>query len=90
MNKIVKAHYPVPKLPDDLREGLKPDEEVRITIETPPTFELVSRFPELTSLLHRPDRVLTLDEIFALRQSVYSSVEEIDEHVRAMRDEWDH
>jgi len=89
MNKIVKENYPVSKLPEDLREGLKPDEEVRITIETESTSELASRFPEVAALLRRPERVLTLDEIFALRRPVYSSVEEIDEHVRTMRDEWD-
>jgi len=89
MNKIVREHYPASKLPEDLRQGLKPDEEVRITIETEPTSEVSSAFPEVAALLRRPERILTLDEIFALRRPVYSSVEEIDEHVRTMRDEWD-
>lgn len=89
MNRIVREHYPVAKLPEDLREGLKPDEEVRITIETETASEVSSAFPEVAALLRRPERVLTLEEIFALRRPVYSSVEEIDEHVRTMRDEWD-
>ncbi len=87
MNKIVREHYPVSKLPEDLREGLKPDEEVRITIESDSTPDFDAIFPETAALLRRPRRVMTLDEIWALRRPVYSSVEEIDEHVRAMRDE---
>jgi len=34
MNKIVREHYPVSKLPEDLRVGLRPDDAVRIVIET--------------------------------------------------------
>ncbi|HEY5225874.1 MAG TPA: hypothetical protein VIJ06_03705 [Methylovirgula sp.] len=32
MNKIVKEHYPAAKLPEDLREGLDPAQEVRVTV----------------------------------------------------------
>jgi hypothetical protein len=87
MNRIVKEHYPVAKLPEDLRESLKPDEAVRITIESDSMPDFDSIFPETAALLRRPKRVLMLDELFALQRSVYSSVEEIDEHVRSMRDE---
>jgi hypothetical protein len=50
-----------------------------------PDFDSI--FPETAALLRRPKRVLMLDELFALQRPVYSSVEEIDEHVRSMRDE---
>jgi len=90
MNKIVREHYPVSKLPEDLREGLKPDEEVRITIESDSTPDFDSIFPETAALLRRPRRVMTLDEIWALRQPPYRSGEEIDEELRRQRDEWDY
>jgi hypothetical protein len=90
MNKIVKERYPVANLPKDLREGLKPDEEVRITIETDSTTDFAAMFPETTALLGRPKRVLTLEEIWALRQHPFRSGEEIDEELRRQRDEWDY
>ena len=33
MNKIVKEHYPVSRLPEDLRAGVDPAATVTITIE---------------------------------------------------------
>jgi DNA-binding winged helix-turn-helix (wHTH) protein len=36
MNRIVRDHYPISKLPEDLREGLPPDGEARVVIETKP------------------------------------------------------
>ena len=90
MNKIVKEHYPVSKLPPDLREGLDAGEQVRITIET--TTGITENIPEnddLAPVLRRPERPLSLEEIFALRRPVFSSGQEIDDHVRRMRDEWD-
>ncbi|PIO97872.1 hypothetical protein [Pleomorphomonas carboxyditropha] len=33
MNKIVRSHYPVGKLPADLREGLPPDATVSVRID---------------------------------------------------------
>jgi len=74
MNKIVREHYPVSKLPEDLREGVDPDATVTVTVED----------------LKRPERVMTLDEIFALRRPPYRSAEEIVSDVRRQRDEWDY
>lgn len=34
MNKFVHDHYPASKLPEDLREGLQDDEDVRVVIES--------------------------------------------------------
>ncbi|MCC7346701.1 MAG: hypothetical protein IT538_04820 [Variibacter sp.] len=73
MNKIVREHYPVSKLPDDLREGLSPSAAVTIT--------LVQEDP--------PKSVLSIDEMFALRAPPYRSKEEINAFVREMRDDWD-
>lgn len=88
MNRIVKEHYPAENLPEDLREGLSPGERVRITIESEPTGNL-SEEADLARLLDRPEHVLSLEEMLAMRRPVYSSIDEINAHVRALRDEWD-
>lgn len=72
MNKIVREHYPVEKLPPELREGLASGARVTVTIETEA----------------KPERVMTLEEMFALRRDVFSSPEEAVQHIRALRDEW--
>jgi hypothetical protein len=74
MNKIIKEHYPAAKLPEDLREGLAPQQMVTVTV-------LVEEA--------MPEKVLTLDEIFALRQPPYKSIESINSELRQQRDEWD-
>ncbi len=90
MNRIVKEHYPASKLPEDLREGLAPGAEVTVTVEvleSPPALESVMSSAD--ALLRRPERVLTLEEMFAMRQPAFKTIEEIDEHIRRLRDEWD-
>lgn len=72
MNRIVREHYPAAKLPDELREGIDPNATVTITVETEASTE----------------QILSLEEMFALRRDVFMSVRDVDEHVRAMRDEW--
>lgn len=49
MNKIVREHYPVEKLPEDLRQGLPPGQTVTVTVEedAPPSRE------KLIALLER-------------------------------------
>jgi len=75
MNKIIREHYPASKLPDDLREGVDPNSTVTVTVTV--------------EGLARPERVRTLDEIFAARKSPFRTVEEIDADIRRQRDEWD-
>jgi hypothetical protein len=76
MNRIVKEHYPVSKLPEELREGLDPAELVTVTVARE---------------IENPRRkVLTLEEIFALRRPPFRSGTEIDDSVRRQRDEWDY
>ncbi len=86
MNTIIKEHYPAQNLPEDLREGLDPTDTVRVTIE------IVSDVPDNSDnsgWFQRPERVLSLDEIFALRRPPYKSTEEIDRELRRERDAWD-
>jgi hypothetical protein len=66
-------NYPVSKLPEDLREGFDPSARVAISI--------VDDTP--------PDKVMTLEEIFASRRPPYRTAEEIDADIRKDRDEWD-
>ena len=73
MNKIVREHYPASKLPDDLREGIDPSSQVTITVVV-----------EGTS-----SPIMSLEEILDLRQPPFLSKEEIDEHIRQLREERD-
>jgi hypothetical protein len=81
MNKIVREHYPVEKLPEDLREGLQAGATVRVVLEVEEeTIERPSMsFEESMRLINdyrrdNPERV---------------SVEDAVQRVRALRDEWD-
>jgi hypothetical protein len=74
MNRIVREHYPASKLPEDLRAGVDPSSTVTVTI---------------VEEEKRPEKVMTLEEIFALRRPPFRTAEEIDEDLRRQRDEWD-
>jgi hypothetical protein len=74
MNRIVKEHYPASRLPEDLRQGVDPTAVVTVTIVEEES---------------RQERVVTLEEIFALRQPPFRTAEEIDADLRRQRDEWD-
>jgi hypothetical protein len=73
MNKVVREHYPVSKLPEDLRQGLNPLAEVTVTVVEE----------------ERRKDVLSIEEMFALRQPPYRSKEDIDAYIRELRDEWE-
>jgi hypothetical protein len=72
MNKIFREHFPAAKLPDELRGAIDPSRQVTVTV--------VEEVP--------PEDVMSLEEIFALRQPPFRTVEEIDGDIRALRDEW--
>ena len=74
MNKIVRENYPASRLPDDLRVGVDPEARVTVTI---------------TLEEQRPQHVLSLEEIWALRRPPFRSKEEIDADIRRQRDAWD-
>jgi len=90
MHLIIKEHYPAEKLPEDLREGLDLAGTVRVTIEVELGAETASQQGrDEANWFEPPARVLTLEEIFALRQPPFRSAEEIDEELRRDRDSWD-
>lgn len=72
MNKIIREHYPVRQLPEELRPSGDPDARVTVIVEEEA----------------RPEKVMTLEEIFALKGFRRRSAAEIDADVRQMRDEW--
>ena len=73
MNKIVREHYPASQLPEDLRPSADPNARVTVIIEEEA----------------RPERIMTLEEIFAQTGFRRRSKEEIDADIRRQRDEWD-
>ena len=73
MNKIVRQ-YPVEKLPDDLRDGLThASVTISLAEEAPDPSPAAGHF---TQWKH-------------LRRSEFFTPEEIVDHVRALRDEWE-
>jgi hypothetical protein len=52
MNKVVREHYPVEKLPEDLRGGFPPDARVRVTIVS----ESAPSAHPLLEAMHASDR----------------------------------
>jgi hypothetical protein len=77
MNKIVKDHYPVTELPEDLRTSFPNGGYVRITVEwAPPRKSLNELLAELR-----------LPEAQAVGEGV--TINEAVARVRALRDEWD-
>lgn len=81
MNKIVREHYPVERLPEDLREGLQPGATVRVVLEVDDVrIERQSMSLEDSMRLindyrrDNPERV---------------SIEDAVRRVRDLRDEWD-
>ena len=75
MNRIVRQHYPVEKLPPELREGLGTSAQVTIIVEAEPD----------------PDEAnpISLEQIFAMREPPFLTKEEIDRELKKQRDEWE-
>ena len=82
MNRVVREHYPVSKLPEDLRQGFEGRADVRVTIDAVVT---ESGLPDVAPRKTKK----TLDELFAMSRPTFTSVEDINDHLRALREEWD-
>jgi hypothetical protein len=82
MNKIVREHYPVENLPDDLREGLEAGSTVRVVVEV-----------ESAKQERRPltfDESMRLIEEYRRNHPERVTIEDAVQRVRELRDEWDH
>ncbi len=89
MNKIVREHYPVEKLPEDLRAGLSAGQSVTITVEEEVALIPDDTFDELVAEILRNPKPMTLSEARALVGPRNVSGEEAVARIRALRDEWD-
>lgn len=87
MNKIVREHYPVSKLPEDLREGM--DETARVTVIVEEDHKPIMR---LQMQERRPLDVDDLLEAIREYQALGRPSVDPDEpvrRIRELRDEWD-
>lgn len=89
MNRIVREHYPVEKLPEDLRAGLPAGQTVTVTVEKEETQPAADWLPETVLEALRHPKPMTLDEARALIGPRNVSPNEAVERIRNLRDEWD-
>jgi hypothetical protein len=80
MNKIVREHYPTSKLPEDLRPAGWPNETVRVTIEAADMSTRPKSFSEIRREIEE-----------GRRSGKWSTIsnDEVEQRIRALRDEWD-
>lgn len=77
MNKIVREHYPVERLPEDLRAELGLARTVTLVIEAEETTP------------RAVDKEAAIAEFRELRSRLRPSTEDSVERIRKLRDEWD-
>jgi len=82
MNKIVLEHYPVSRLPDDLREQVAGVNRVTLTIEPEQQADEASLNPEKA--------IGWFARHQSVRRNTYKTSEEINKWVRTLREEWGH
>ncbi|MFI5014707.1 MAG: hypothetical protein ACHQAY_20420 [Hyphomicrobiales bacterium] len=75
MNTIVREHYPVAKLPEDLREGLDPSGMVVVTVT-----------PESRAQKRKSRALEIMEHYHATHPPRFRSVQDILDHVRRVRD----
>lgn len=77
MNKIVREHYPVDRLPEDLRAELGLARTVTLVIETEDDQSKSTA------------RAAAIAELLEHRRKLVPTTEDSVERVRKLRDEWD-
>lgn len=77
MNKIVQKHYPVEKLPEDLRAELGLAKTATVTIEVE------------KSKSRSDERAAAIAELLEHRKTLRPSEDDSVARVRQLRDEWD-
>ena len=85
MNKIVREHYPVEKLPEDLRE-LVPDAEY-VTVEV--TEELENSSWQSPSSVEEAMEMMRATQRHVAARGESVTEEEAVRRIRKLRDEWD-
>ncbi|MCD7110120.1 hypothetical protein LRX75_13840 [Rhizobium sp. DKSPLA3] len=101
MNKIVRAHYPASKLPDDLRSGFDSDATVRIVIEQQdispdvPERGVAEKTPLFLPTYREPGAPVELADLlkdiraYKEKRGSTTDAEEAVRRIRELRDEWD-
>lgn len=94
MNKIVMDHYPVSKLPDDIRSKLAATtDQVRVTIEaSEPTSPFAYAFGDVQNSARTTDNTVALIAEYRKNPDHFSGGVTLDEaakRIRELRDEWE-
>lgn len=101
MNKIVREHYPVANLPEDLREGLAAGATVRVVLEVEEATSFSAKAKLETwaqnywALKPEDRKPMSMEELAQqmtlLREADRApiSTEQAVAEIRALRDEWD-
>ncbi|MDZ7928015.1 MAG: hypothetical protein U5L46_13585 [Agrobacterium sp.] len=97
MNRVVREHYPVSKLPRELREGLDEKATVRIVVEVEDTPQLddagvLSGFAALAE--SRPRPMTAAEAVNAMAEYRKNNTQRVTAEqavvrIRELRDEWD-
>lgn len=85
MNKIVINHYPVEKLPEDMRQGLDERGTVKVVIEEEPRGGTADERKMMTA----QETAEAIERYRKERITPFVSGEEAVARVRQLRDEWD-
>jgi hypothetical protein len=84
MNKIVREHYPVENLPEDLREGLEAGATVRVVLEVE---EVGKENPARRPMSFRDS--MGMIEEYRRGNPQRTTIEDAVQRIRELRDEWD-
>jgi hypothetical protein len=96
MNKIVLEHYPVSKLPEELRQGFEASATVKVVVEEENRTDASPfTYPGFAKFSDKQPPAMTIEEalenVRRSRESDRPSVttEEAVARIRMLRDEWD-
>lgn len=91
MNRIVREHYPVSNLPEDLQKEFPGQDEVTLVLEAPVSSEQAREDAlALAEIRKTGIRGGDFSRFKHLRRSNFRSSDEVEAHVNALRDEWAH
>lgn len=82
MNRIVREHYPVENLPEDLRAELGSVTSVRVTVEPTPSQDICKDSSSTREALKRMRELVRSGKVKSV-----TSQEAVD-RIRTLRDEW--
>jgi hypothetical protein len=82
MNKIVREHYPVSQLPEDLRAAIGDAQSVTVTIQAEESAAPIAQQPATSEDWYTRYK--------HIRRNNYKTTGEVNEWVSSLRDEWSH